>query len=60
MKTLPFNGFWGMTLLNSEINDITEAKSRKELKKQKDKTNTRQSSSNTDSNNPLANLMNVK
>lgn len=60
MKTMPFNGFWGMTLLNSEINDITEAKSRKELRKQNDKTNTRRSSSGTDSSNPLANLMNVK
>lgn len=59
MKTLPFNGFWGMTLLNSEINDITEARPRKELKKQSDRAKGR-SNDNISTNNPLSAIMNVK
>lgn len=75
MKVLPFNGFWGMTLAASEIQDLTGTKTRKEMNDDKRRMEKRESGRRTNnrpkddaaSNNngsngssALSNLMNVK
>lgn len=65
MKTLPFNGFWGMTLATSAIQDMTGAKTRKEMKEDKKREERKDTPRHVkkpseDKNNAISNVMNVK
>lgn len=67
LKVVPFNGFWGMTLLASEIRDASGVKKRKEMnkeKKQRERKNRYKigadSGNNRNANSDISSIMNVK
>ena len=67
LKVVPFNGFCGMTLLASEIRDVSGVKKRKELnkeKKQRERKNRYKigvdSGNNRNANSDISSIMNVK
>lgn len=67
MKVVPFNGFWGMTLLASEIKDVSGVKKRKEMnkeKKQRERKNRYKigasSGNDRNANSDISSIMNVK
>lgn len=67
LKVVPFNGFWGITLLASEIRDGSGVKKRKEMNKEKKQRERKRvykigaAAGNTHSaNSDISSIMNVK